>query len=133
MDQTALISFLILGELDVVAEFKCALVIRPVYPCLLSIDRYIIALDSDLIADHRAYCIVCIYVDECSAYSALCRSACLDTCRTDSILALVRREDGDIATGLGHDIGVRSDRYFCICCGIQNRDRTGHCEIGSAR
>ena len=132
VDQGTFILFLVLGEFDVVAEFKSALVIRPVYLCLLRIDGYVIAGNGDLIADRCANNVVSIYIVKCCTDSDFCRSACLDTRRTDSILALIRREDGDIAAGLGNNEGVVTNSYFRIRCSVQDRDRTGHCEIGSA-
>ena len=90
VENVLFILFLVLGEFDVVAEFKSALVIRPVYLCLLRIDGYVIAGNGDLIADRCANNVVSIYVVKRCTDSSLCRSACLDTRRTDSILALVR-------------------------------------------
>ena len=51
VDQGTFILFLVLGEFDVVTEFKSALVFRPVYLCLLRIDGYVIAGNGDLIAE----------------------------------------------------------------------------------
>ena len=132
MNQSILIRFFIFRELDVVAEFECALIIRPVYLRLLSIDGYIVAGDRDLVADLCAYGIIRVYVDKGCTYSGFRRTAGLNARCANSKLALLRRENGNVAAGLRNDIGVVSHQDFRVICGVQDGDRTGHREIGSA-
>ena len=132
VDKSVLIRLLILGELNVVAEFERALIIRPVYLGFLSIDGYVVAGDRDLIADLCAYRIIRVYVDKGCTYSGFRRTAGLNTCCANSKLALLRRENGNVSAGLRNDIGVVSHQDFRVICGVQDGDRTGHREIGSA-